>query len=64
MNKVFTDSLMSIEMMDETEIESVMSLIPEASFKRISVGVPCQNKEGKIFSVVGIFNPNESNHNY
>ena len=55
---------MSIEMMDETEIESVMSLIPEASFKRISVGVPCQNKEGKIFSVVGIFNQNEANHNY
>ena len=31
-NHVFTDALMSVEDMEETEIEALMSLIPEAAF--------------------------------
>ena len=48
-------ALLGLEDMNESEIDSLMSLIPEAAFQRIAIGTPCVNKEGKIFSVVGVF---------
>lgn len=45
--------------MSEHEIDSIMSLIHEASFQRISIGTPCVNKEGKVFNVVGLFSHDE-----
>ena len=41
-----------------------MSLIPEASFQRLAIGTPCKNKEGKIFSVLGVFNSSLENNKF
>ena len=46
------------------EIDSIMSLIPEAAFKRMAIGTPCKNKEGKVFSVVGVLNTEKENDMY
>ena len=62
-NGAFSSSLLSIEDMNESEIDSIMSLIPEAAFQRIAIGTPCVNKEGKVFSVVGVFNTACENNN-
>ena len=63
-NEAFTSSLMAIQDMSEIEIDSVMSLIPEAAFKRMAIGTPCVNKEGKVFSVVGVLNTEKENDMY
>lgn len=55
---------MAIQDMSEIEIDSVMSLIPEAAFKRMAIGTPCVNKEGKVFSVVGVLNTDQENNMY
>ena len=62
-NGAFSSSLLGIEDMNESEIDSIMSLIPEAAFQRIAIGTPCVNKEGKVFSVVGVFNTACENNN-
>jgi hypothetical protein len=54
-NDAFLNSLMGIEDFSEPEIDSIMTMIPEAAFQRIAIGTPCKNKEGKVFSCVGIF---------
>ena len=42
-----------IEKLSEPEIDSIMTLIPEAQFERIAVGTPCLDKDGKRFTVIG-----------
>ena len=46
---------MGIEDASEADIDSMMSLIQEASFQRVAIGTPCINKSGKIFTVLGVF---------
>lgn len=42
-----------IETMTETEIDTIMTLIPEAQFERMAAGTPCLDKNGKRFIVMG-----------
>ena len=42
-----------IETMTETEIDTIMTLIPEAQFERMAAGTPCLDKNGKRFIVIG-----------
>ncbi len=48
--------------MKEDELDSLMSLIPEAAFQRIAVGTPCINKDGKSFQVLGVMHAEEENN--
>ena len=43
-----------IDKFDESEVDAIMSLIPEAQFERMAVGTPCLDKDGKRFTVIGI----------
>jgi len=45
--------LTRIESMGESEIDTIMSLIPEAQFERLAVGTPLLEKDGKRFTVLG-----------
>lgn len=63
-NSAFVSALMAIQDLSESEIDSIMSLIPEAAFKRMAIGTPCVNKEGKVFSVVGVMNSSVENNMY
>ena len=40
-----------------------MSLVHEASFQRLAIGTPCMNKDGKVFSVLGVFDSDYDNVN-
>lgn len=40
--------------MTATEIDAIFSLVPEAQFERIAIGTPCQDKDGKHFTVCGV----------
>ena len=42
------------EEFNEAQIDAIMSLIPEASFQRLAIGTHCINKDGKMFSVLGL----------
>ena len=63
-NDAFINALMLIQDLSEVEIDSIMSLIPEAAFKRMAIGTPCVNKEGKVFSVVGVMSSNQEHNMY
>ena len=39
---------------NEAQIDAIMSLIPEAGFQRLAIGTHCINKDGKLFSVLGL----------
>ena len=54
-NEAFVNSLIGLDNLTEAQTDSVMSMIPEAAFQRVAIGQPCVNKEGKVFSVVGIY---------
>ena len=41
------------ENMNEAEIDSIMTLIPEAQFESIAIGTPCMDRDGKRFTVLG-----------
>ena len=38
----------------EAQIDAIMSLIPEAGFQRLAIGNHCIDKDGKLFSILGI----------
>ena len=42
-----------IESMTETEIDAIMTLIPEAQFERMAAGTPCKDRNGKHFIAMG-----------
>ena len=63
-NSTFTSSLFAIQDLSEGEIDAVMTLIPEAAFARMAIGSTCVNKEGKVFSVVGVFKTEHENSMY
>jgi len=46
--------LTRVESMSESEIDTIMSLIPEAQFERLAIGTPLQEKDGKRYTVLGI----------
>ena len=43
---------------NEAQIDALMSLIPEAAFQRMAIGTPCMNKDGKLFTVLGVYAEN------
>ena len=44
---------------NEAQIDAIMSLIPEAGFQRLAIGTHCINKDGKLFSVLGVHDRDE-----
>ena len=64
LNLSFIANIEVIQDRNEPEIEAIMSLIPEASFQRLAIGTPCRNKDGKIFSVLGVFKSKLENSKY
>lgn len=53
LTQTLTANLESVQDKNEAQIDSIMSMIPEAAFLRLSVGTPCVNKDGKVFCVLG-----------
>jgi len=49
--------------MNEHEVDSILTLIPEAQFERIAIGTPCMDNSGKRFTVLGFNDDNESLQN-
>ena len=49
-----------IESMNELEVDSILTLIPEAQFERIAFGTPCMDNSGKRFTVLGFTDDSES----
>ena len=47
------------EEFSEAQIDAIMSLIPEAGFQRLAIGTHCINKDGKLFSVLGLHDVEE-----
>ena len=63
-NEAFVENLFGINDSSEAEIDSIMSFIPETSFQRLAIGAPAMTKEGKVFSVLGVFASDKENCKY
>ena len=57
LRKIFNDaifvSFLDLQSMSMAEIDTLMSFIPETSFKMMSIGTPCIGNDGKVFSSLG-----------
>lgn len=60
---IFSLENLDIEEASESDIDALMSMIQEASFQRVAIGQPCINKQGKIFTVLGVFSNEMMNNN-
>ena len=63
--QIFDDTLEEvflnrIETLNESQIDAIMSLIPEAQNERIAVGTPCMSADGKRFTVIGVTKDTDS----
>ena len=63
-NESFIFNLMGIEDATEFDIDALMSLIAESAYQRVAIGQPCINKQGKIFTVLGVFPENYMSSKY
>ena len=59
-----TALLEKIHLMNQAEIDAVMTLIPEAQFERMAVGTPCMDKDGKRFTVLGFVDAKQYRREY
>ena len=46
-------ALLDLDSLSATDLDTVMSFIPEASFRMMSIGTPCMSNEGKMFCSLG-----------
>jgi len=61
-NAQIRDSLvmLAVEEMSVSEVDAILSFLPEASVKSVSVGQPCIGKQGKQYRVLGLSNVKSS----
>ena len=50
-------SLFDIQSKEPTEVDTIMSFLPEAAFRMMSIGTPCVGKDGKTFNLLGVIEP-------
>ena len=46
-------ALLDLDNLSSSDLDTVMSFIPEASFRMMSIGTPCMSNEGKMFCSLG-----------
>ena len=54
-------SFNDIQDMSPEDVDTIMSFIPEASFKLMSIGTPCIGKDGKTVCSLGVIKTKEEN---
>ena len=63
MRKIFSNSiftaLLDLETLSPYDLDTVMSFIPEASFRMMSIGTPCIGNDGKTFCSLGFIQKGE-----
>ena len=57
LRKIFNDAIfvafLDLQSMTQSDIETIMSFIPETSFQLMTIGTPCIGNDGKTFSSLG-----------
>ena len=56
-------SFNDIHEMTPLDVDTIMSFIPEASFKMISIGTPCIGKDGKTVCSLGVMKQGDASSN-
>ena len=45
--------MLDLESLSTSDLDTIMSFIPEASFRMMSIGSPCMSNDGKMFCSLG-----------